>query len=115
MRRMQNMLFPYGAKTRSRALSGITIVVLQSPTEPFLLLDRSRAPSFRRNDQYIPNALVITLGVIVLRKGMTQMPELTVAEENKSAQAFRAYRPNKALRIRIQVGAARWKSHRLSS
>ena len=99
-------------ETRSRSLSSLPVIVPQSSTEPFLLLDRSYARWFWRNKHKDPDALVIAFGVIVHHEGTAQEPERNLADENKFAQVCRAYSAHESPSIGIQVRASRRASHR---
>ena len=91
------------------------MVITQEPTQPLATLQG--APGVHvpipREQQNIALALVITLSMVVINIFIEGPSQRTLAKEDHLGQALILHRPDPALRIGIQVRAARRQNERL--
>src|SRR5215470_12290556 len=98
--------------SRSRCL---LMVITQEAAQPLAALNRPVAADVRapREQQDIALPLVIPLAVVMLDIFAQRSPQRALAKEEDLAQALLLHRPHPALRIGIQVRAARGQRQRL--
>ncbi len=91
------------------------MVVTQEPTQSLAALHRSFTTNVRipREQQDIALPLVISLSVEMLDIFAQRPPQRALTEKNELGQALLLHRPDPALRIGIQVRAARRQQERL--
>ena len=65
----------------------------------------------RTLDEFVPDALVIPLLVIVVHKLPHEAPKVPLAHRDDAIEAFRFDRSDKALRVRVTVGRSGWRAH----
>src|SRR5215471_7216009 len=106
------MLYRRHAGDRAHRLP---MVITQEPTQPLAAL--YGAPGVHvpipREQQNIALALVIAFSMVVIDIFIEGPSQRTLAKEDHLGQALILHRPDPALRIGIQVRAARWQHERL--
>src|SRR5512133_344107 len=102
-----------------RASSGrVAIVEVEESTKPFaspnaaLTSSRIRCTRF---DQPIAESLVIPFHVVMINVRSDRPPKMLFTEQDDSRQTFGASRVYPALRVRIQIWAARRQAHDLDT
>ena len=110
-------IIPYGQKSALTAgTSGrLSMVIAQEPAQSLAAPDGSIAVAVRvpRKQQDVTLPLVIPLSMEILGVFAERPPQRALAKEDHLGQALLLHRPDPALRIGIQVRAARGKHERL--
>ena len=96
-------------------LTSRAVVVMKHSAETLASADRARVSKTADAgvDESIFQALVIALGMVMLDIFAQRSPQRALAEQNQRGQALLLHRPDPALRIGIEVGAARGQHQRL--
>ena len=93
------------------------MVITQEPAQPLATSNRSRVTNIRIlwEQQDVALSLVIPLDMEMFDIFVQRSPQGALADQNDLGQALLLHRPDPALRIGIQVRAARRQSERFDS
>ena len=73
------------------------------------------APFLRRIDEYVANALMVPLRVVMVQERSAEMPQVALTKEDESAQTFGPNGTDKPFRISVQIRTLCRQSNRLHS
>jgi len=93
-----------------------SFIVPEQTAEPFAANDFPfNDYGGRRLDQFVPDSLMASLGVVVLEVFEDRASHSCLSKPDHSAQAFLLDRTHKPLRMRVGIGCLDWSLHDLQS